>query len=173
MRTRSWVVLGIAVVLGVSLAAAAGVAQDVRRARGRVDAQSFAAVPSSVRASPAEWRPVEGLKLRLSCPSSRVATATASAVLGAGPAARLRVEALDPGVSRPSGAPDRVASPGAIPVPASDGRRAVSFTFGMERLPGSHGAVVRLAWRSPSGRALSMTKGSLRVLWDRSADPCR
>lgn len=143
------------------------------RGRGRVDVQTFVTTEDVTGGGSRQWEPVQGSRVHLRCPAGRAATATASIVLDPGPAARLRVETLDPTVSTPSGPARGVARPGAIPVAASRRARPVSFTFAIPRLPGSHAATVRLAWRSPSGDDLGLSKATLRVLWDRSDDPCR
>lgn len=173
MKITAHVSVVVALVLSGVVVAAAGMVGRDGVSRGRVDMQSSATVGHAVSARSADWRPVPGLSVRLGCPAGRTATATAAVVLSPGPAARLRVESFDPGVSSSAGRARRTADPGAIPVAAAARSRTVSFAFVIERLPGSHGAVVRLAWRSRSGRALELRKGSLRVLWDRSTDPCR
>jgi hypothetical protein len=151
---------------------AQGAADDVR-GRGRVEVQTFASVDDVDRTTARGWRGVDGLKVRLGCPGPRAATVTASLALRSGPEARIRAEAADAGVSTPSGRSWRPLEPGAVPVAASSKPRTVSFTFVTPRLPGSHGAVVRLAWRSPSGRELRLGGGSLTALWDREGSPCR
>ena len=156
-----------------SIAAPAG--DGGRRGRGRVDAQAFAWRKSALEARPQRWRQIDGLRVKLSCPGDRAASATASLFLSGGAAAEVRAEAVDPTVTTDDGHPKRVLAPGPLRSSAAKRSRGrpVSFTFVASRLPGSHAAVVRLLWRSPSKEALRLVSGSLRVTWDRAAGACR
>lgn len=174
MKTALRVILSLAVVTA-SFGAwqLAQGASDDERGRGRAEVQTFASVDGGRSTSSGGWRGITGLKVRLGCPGARAATVTASLAIRSGPPARIRAEAADAGVSSPSGRSWRPLNPGAVPVAGSSKPRTVSFTFVSPRLPGSHGAVVRVAWRSPTGRELRLGSGSLRALWDRSGSPCR
>jgi hypothetical protein len=146
---------------------------------GPVDVQGFSWTTDTTSTSSTKWVSVKALRgVSASCPGRGGASATVSLELrsGGGPA-RLRVRMIEIGGAVPIGEqpPGRLMKPGAVTIGNGDadaGFESNAYTFVANRIPGDHGATFDVQWRSPSGTAVTLRKGTLRVLWNRTTNAC-
>ncbi len=154
------VLLGVAL---LSLAAPVLAGTNGGSGGGGVDRQSFAWTTRARTTSSTEWAEIEDLIAYSGCfRQSRAATATVSLQLESLGPVLVRVRAMGLTAGPDSGT---IMRPGGIAV-TPERKDSFSFTFMLRRTPAAHGTAYIVEWRSPSGIEATVTKGSLRVLWD-------
>ena len=173
MKSRH-IVVGLLLLVSLTIPAAV-LAKSVLQAGGPVDQQGFSWSRTEARTSSDEWEPLADLKaVPALCPGQ--GGASASVTLAVAPESapffiRVIMQDVD------NRAETTVMQPGELPVDAGTGSptgSSHSATFVSKRVPGEHGSVFRLQWRTASAETEAVvTKAVLRALWNDKAGLCR
>jgi hypothetical protein len=146
-RLATCIVLA-ALVLGGALIAQAA---DIGGGKGRLNRQSFKWTTTPASTDSAEFSDVPGLRDLLLCGSGPISANVSLQLEGD---AEIRV------VAEQQGSESTILRPGPVPFASGTG----SFTFVHQRR-GAYDLEFDVEWRSVTGRPVTISKGSMEMLW--------